>query len=96
MVSKSKQGVSQVGFKGWQEIEITVGSGPCGTVMPISEHGDITIVEAEASNNDTKYEGGQMERLWQTMATGDVFEWQLGQRDPNPSRFGAQGCTMGR
>ena len=43
-------------FQGWQEIEVTVDSGACDTVMPLSLCADITLRESEQQRNGLEYE----------------------------------------
>ena len=43
-------------YQGWQEIEVTVGSGACDTVMPLSLCSDIPRHESEQQRSGMEYE----------------------------------------
>ena len=43
-------------FQGWQEIEVTVDSGACDTVMPLSLCSDITLRESEQQRSGLESE----------------------------------------
>ena len=49
--------LSQLGeYKGWKEIEITIDSGACDTVMPLSSCADVPVLDSERSRNHMEYE----------------------------------------
>ena len=43
-------------YKGWSELEVTIDSGACDTVMPISACNEITVQQSEQQKNKLKYE----------------------------------------
>ena len=43
-------------YRGWHEIEVTIDSGPCDTVMPISLCSDIPLGESEQQRSGLEYE----------------------------------------
>ena len=43
-------------YRGWQEVEVTVDSGACDTVMPLSLCSEIVLRESEQQRNGLEYE----------------------------------------
>ena len=49
--------ISSLGnYQGWNEIEVTVDSGACDTVMPLSLCTDITLLESDQQRSGLEYE----------------------------------------
>ena len=57
---KGKEGKPQISnladFQGWREIEVTIDSGACDTVMPLSMCSEITLHESERQRGRMEYE----------------------------------------
>ena len=56
LTRKAGGALSHVDYRGWREVEITVDSGACDTVMPTFEHEHITLHESEGKRNKLEYE----------------------------------------